>query len=539
MLRPILAALVLLAALMAGCANSKDDPAEGGAPVMADTSWVARALHDDSDNHDHRDWAQHVGLSTPNFIELAHDPLGIPAFGNKTAGGYFCGGATTTAEGRRISVIHSFDTSVAFLVVDVTDPTHPVHLGDYILDHAQTYDVDITPDGKHVVIAADPSAGETPPGGGLTALDVVAGKWSFDVAQVGKPIVVHQGFRDACTGELRAGPDQTVAAGPSTILVSIEDPSNPVFESLVPSPVLGPHSVSTAEVNGVTYVGASITNLLHQGSYYQFYKLTEAPVLGTQLEPVSFVDAGQYGNDVEGGASGVALFNGHVDAEISVHPVTGKPVIYLSDWDGGLIVLDFSNPRMPLQLGSWKDRGPDNGAVHSTRSIPGLHDGRHYLLVGQEFIGHPSNRPSGWIYVLDDTDPTNVFEVGRWTLPIDVQAEWNGVELYSTHYFRAVGDTVFAAMYHGGIWAFKLDFDHPDSMLLPPSVGVFMPDHTSQQGRQPTGFYDYAPFVLDVFPYEDNNLVIYDGLSGVYSVHYDASKDMPSPEPWPANGKQL
>ena len=538
-MRKTSAALLLALMLLAGCSQKP----HGTTPPVADTSWAAKALHDDGEGHDHRNWTQHVGLSTPNFQELAHDPLGIPAFGNKTAGGYFCGGAATTAEGRRLSVISSFDTSVAFVVVDATDPAHPVHVGDYILDHAQTYDVDITPDGKHVVIAADPSAGETPPGGGAPApapaLSALGRpEWAFDAADVGQSVVLHQSFRDGCTGEVRAGPDQTVAAGPSTILVSLADPANPRFESLMPAPVLGPHSVSTALINGVTYVGASITNLLHQGSYYQFFQVTDTP-LGSQLQLLSAVDAGQYGNNAENGASGVALINGHVDAEISVHPVTGKPVVYLSDWDGGLIVLDFSNPRAPLQLGSWKDSGPDAGAVHSTRSIPGVHDGRHYVLVGQEFVGHPSNRPSGWIYVLDDTDPTNVNEVGRWTLPVDVQAEWHGVELFSTHYFRELNGTVFVAMYHGGVWAFKLDYDHPDSMQEPKSVGVFVPDQGPQNGRKPTGFYDYAPFVLDVFPYADGNLVIYDGLSGAYSVHYDASKDMPSPQPWPANGKQL
>jgi hypothetical protein len=535
------AALLLLALLLlAGCSSKP----HGGTPppTTTDVSWAARALHDDSDNHNHRDWTQHVGLSTPNFQELAHDPLGIPQFGNKTAGGYFCGGAATTTEGRRLSVISSFDTSVAFVVVDTTDPAHPIHVGDYVLDHAQTYDVDITPDGRHVAIAADPSAGETPPGGGASALPTLDSigrpEWSFDAAGVGKPVVLHQGFRDGCTGEFRAGPDQTVAAGPSTILVSLADPANPRFESLAPAPVLGPHSVSTAIIGGTTYVGASITNLLHQGSYYQFFQVADTP-LGPQLEQVSFVDAGQYGNNAENGASGVALINGHVDAEITVHPATGKPVVYLSDWNGGLIVLDFSNPRVPLQLGSWKDAGPDAGAVHSTRSIPGLHDGRHYVLVGQEFVGHPSNRPSGWIYVLDDTDPTNVNEVGRWTLPVDVQSEWHGVELFSTHYFRELNGTVFVAMYHGGVWAFRLDYAHPDSMQEPRSVGVFVPDKGPQDGRKPTGFYDYAPFVLDVFPYDDSSLVIYDGLSGVYSVHYDAGKDMASPQPWPANGKPL
>jgi hypothetical protein len=533
----VLVLAVLLAAVLAGCnQKSSSHSGTGTTPVSTDTSWAARALHDDTDNHDHRDWKQHVGLSTPNFIELAHDPLGIPAFGNVSAGGYFCGGAATTAEGRRLTVISSFDTSVAFVVVDSTDPAHPKHLGDYILDHAQTYDVDITPDGKHVVIAADPSPTSQPvPPGGL--LGKLTNEWrGFPAADVGKPVVLHQGFRDGCTGEITYGPDQTVAAGPSTILVSLADPTAPRFESLMPAPVLGPHSVSTAIIGGVTYVGASITNLLHQGSYYQFFDIMDTPV-GPQLEQLSVVDAGQYGNSAEGGAQGVALINGHVDAEITEHPLTHKPIVYLSDWDGGLIVLDFSNPRVPLELGSWKDMGPDNGAVHSTRSIPGVHNGRVYALVGQEFVSHPSNRPSGWIYIIDVTDPTNPTEVGRWTLPVDVQAEWHGVELFSTHYFRELNGTVFAAMYHGGVWAFKLDYDHPDSMQEPKSVGVFVPDKSSQNGRKADDGYEYAPFVLDVFPYADNNLVIYDGLTGMYSVHYDPSKDMASPTPWPATGK--
>jgi hypothetical protein len=522
-------AVLLVAALVAGCAQ-KTPHGGGPTPVATDTSWAARALHDDSENHDHRDWHQHVGLSTPNFLELAHDPLGIPAFGNVSAGGYFCGGAATTAEGRRLTVISSYDTSVAFVVVDSTDPAHPKHLGDYVLDFEQTYDVDVTPDGKHVVIAADiPLNGQArqpdPPGGDF---------WNHPTQLV----TLHPSFRNACTGVTTQEPEEQVLTGPSTILVSIADPMNPHFESYVPSPVIGPHSVSTAIIGGVTYVGASITNLVHQASYYQFYQITDTPA-GAQLEQLGFVDAGQYGNNPEQGANGVALVNGHVDAEITEHPVTHKPVVYLSDWDGGLIILDFSNPRLPVQLGSWKDTGADAGQVHSTRSIPGVHNGRHYVLVGQEFTSHPSNRPSGWVYILDDTDPAHPTEVGRWTLPVDTQAKWGNVELFSTHYFRELNGTVFVAMYHGGVWAFKLDYDHPDSMQEPKTVGVFVPDKGPQNGRKPTGGYDYAPFVLDVFPYPGNDLVIYDGLSGVYSVHYDPSKDMPSPEPWPAAGKTL
>jgi hypothetical protein len=469
-------------------------------------------------------------MSTPNFVELAHDPLGVKLYGNATAGEYFCGGLGTTAEGRKLAVINSFDTAVAFVVVDVTDPLHPVHLGDYLLDQVTTYDVDITPDAKHVVIAADSI------GGGNHAPTANGALPGLDAAALAPRITIQPKFRDACTGEVRAaGPEQSLPLYPGTILVSIADPKNPTFEDFAPAPVIGPHSVSTASIDNVTYVAASTTNLVHQASYFQFFQLEDLPT-GGKLVPVSMVDAGQYGNPT-------ATVNGHVDAEIAVHPVTKKPVVYLSDWDGGLIVLDFSVPQAPVMLGTWQDKGADGGALHSTRNIPAVYNGRHYILAGQEFVSHPSNRPSGWIYVLDDTDPANVKEVGRWTLPAETQDKWErsnnggGIELFSTHYFRVINDTAFVAMYHGGLWAFKLNFTNPEMMKEPPSVGVFIPDKGPDKGRDPKSGYDFAPFVLDVFPTGGDNLAVFDALSGVYSLRWDNDHPMPSPTPWPASGK--
>jgi hypothetical protein len=254
----------------------------------------------------------------------------------------------------------------------------------------------------------------------------------------------------------------------------------------------------------------------------------------TRAEPPSSTDPDVLTS--QGTNAALGSLNGHVDAEIAEHPITGQPLVYVSNWNGGLAVLDFSIPQAPVPIGAWADPLPQGGAIHSTLSIPGEHDGRHYLLAGQEFTAHPVNRPSGWIYILDDTDPTNIVEVGRWTLPVDVQlVDWNG-ELFSTHYFRVVDETVFVAMYHGGVWAFQLDLENPENMALPPSVGVFVPDEGPANGRDPTGFYDYAPFVLDMFAFDDYNLVVYDGLSGVYSVQYDPEHPMQSPEAWPREG---
>lgn len=540
--------LVLLAAalVLPGCVQTS--PGSSGEPssapvevsesgsgrgLNAGADWAERILGDHGGGEEgfatHRKWESHTGLSTPNFIELAHDPLGVPGFEGQTAGGYFCGGQADTSDGRKITVISSFDTAVAFIVVDSTDPLRPVYLGDYFLDHAQTYDVDVTPDGRHVVVAADISTGESQ---GPPALDAAGLPLPTTPAQV----PIRAWFRDGCTGEVRpAGPVDDVArqaaAGPSTILVSLADPTAPTFEDIFPSPVIGPHSVSTAIIDGRTYTASSITNLVHHASYFQFFEVVETPLGMGKLVQQSIVDAAIFG--------ATATTNGHVDAEISQHPVTGKPVVYLSDWEGGLAILDFSIPQAPTLLGAWKDAGVQGGQIHSTRSIEGVHNGRHYILVGQEFTRHPDNRPSGWVYILDDTDPTDIKEAGRWTLPIDVEGEWNNIELYSTHYFRVLNDTVFVAMYHGGVWAFKLDFEHPENMALPPTVGAFVPDKGPLSGRVPDGTYDFGPFVLDVFPYPDGTLVIYDGLSGVYVVKYDPSKDMPAPEPWPAEGRTL
>ncbi|GEM_PF-1580739 len=542
----LLGALLAAGVLASGCVTSPGQgPTTASAPDALDTSWAAKALVNDTPapgvKHDHRNWSQHVGLSTPNFVELAHDSLGVKYYDNASAGEYFCGGTGTTKDGHKLAVISSYDTDVAFVLVDVTDPLHPVHLGDYLLGAPTptgqdvgptTYDVDITPDGAHVVIAADLPLGQNhAPTGDAVALPGIAS------AALAPHVTIQPRFRDACTGEVRAeGPEQSLPMWPGTVLVSLADPKNPAFEDFVPAPVIGPHSVSTASIDNVTYVAASTTNLVHQGSYFQFFQIEELPT-GGKLVPVSMVDAGQYGNPV------VGTFNGHVDAEIAVHPVTKKPVVYLSDWDGGLVVLDFSNPAAPLELGAWHDAGADGGALHSTRSIEGVYNGHHYLLAGQEFTSHPSNRPSGWIYILDDTDPANVKEVGRWTLPAETQDNWarsnngGGVELFSTHYFRVINDTAFVAMYHAGVWAFKLNFTNPEMMKEPPSVGVFVPDKPADKGRVPKSGYDFAPFVLDVLPTGGNYLTVFDGLTGVYSLQYDPDHPMPSPTPWPASGK--
>ena len=137
--------LVLLpaAAFAAGCVSPAPvDPASVAADALG-VEWAKKAMPFGG-THDHRDWTQHTNLSTPNFQELAYDPLPTKYYNDKTAVGYFCGGDATTKDGRKLTVISSLDSDVAFVLVDVTDPMKPTKLGEYVLKGTTHYDVDIT-----------------------------------------------------------------------------------------------------------------------------------------------------------------------------------------------------------------------------------------------------------------------------------------------------------------------------------------------------------------------------------------------------------
>lgn len=506
--------LAVLALLAAGCAAPDADVATQG--VARDASWAERTVPY-GDAHDHHDPAQHANLSTPNFELLGWDPL-VTDHQGRTAGGYFCGDVATTGEGRRVAVVASYSTDVAFVVVDVTDPAAPRKLGEYVLERAQTYDVALTPDGRHVVVGTN--VGDTGPDGGpgLGAQAPVA--------------LVQPKFRDACTGETRAvGPEQALPMAPMLLLVSIEDPMSPTLVDQQALPVIGPHSVSTGTLAGRTVVGASVTNLVHQASYFAFYEVAASPLGGEGLSLLSVYQAPP-STEHE-----VAVINGHVDVSFLDHPVTGQPLAYLANWDGGMSILDMSDPRAPTLLSTFSEFtggagymvGVETGNLHETLPIEGTWDGRHYVLAGQEILSRPPDHPSGWVWIIDDTDPAAPQLVGRWTIP--VEAEWEETLQFSTHYLEVVDRTLFVSHYHAGVWA--VDLSTPERLAEPAAIGVFMPDRVSPSpppsgaSHGVTGF----PCVLDVLAFPDGDLAVYEASSGVYVVRFDASRPM-APVVW-------
>lgn len=551
--------LPVLALVLAGCASSTPHPAAIPDPVV-DPDWAVAAIFgkgvdpnetDRIPDHDHADRALHTGLSTPNFEVLGHDPLASEYF-NGPAGTTYCGDASSEGE-RRLAVVHSFATDVSLTVIDVTDHMHPTRLGELSLPFEFTYDVAIFADGRYAVLAGNPDLrvdGEGPPAADLAALQALPAD---------APLPFHPMWRDACGNErpMQSQVDY-VPRGYSAILVDLTDPMDPVVADFYEYPAgRNVHSISTAMVDGTRYVATSglmalpctlpsvsgnpVTNPVpcepqvprfgNALSHFDILTVEDTPA-GARLVPYAlYTPTDQTHLD----PSLLYLSNGHTDATIEKHPVTNQTLAYLADWDGGLHIVRFDGPAQLTPVASWGaspggDTTQMKGHVHSVVPVSGLKDGRHLLVVGQEVIGRPAGRPSGQVAILDVTNPATPTRLAKWTLPVDVA--WGPAlgEAYSTHYPILVNDTLFTAMYHAGVWA--ADFGKGNWPDLP-SVGAFVPDNGTGGDPFASG---PTPEVLEVLSIGGDDLLVFDGTTGAYTVRWHGpSADVPPAAPWADN----
>lgn len=496
--------LLVLSLVAAGCVapGSAVDPQAAATGAVAEDWWAnavpSSVTHPD---HDHADRAQHAGLTTPNFEVLGWDPLVTQTFGT-TLTGMGCGGAVTRTDGMRLAIVHSISTQVSFVVADVTDPAAPKMLGEFYLPNAVVWDADISADGMHVLIGA------YPPGPLFGRSVTLPAPGALAVPQWARADVSMMQFRNACTGEVKAIGPPNYLPGPAIVMAGIQDPTDPVFEAYVPQPVIGPHSVGSQMIDGTLYATSSVTNLVHSGSYYTIFTIE-----GSALVPYTVIQTP--------GIVGPTALNGHTDVFLHKHPLTGATLAYLANWDG-MYVYDISTP-VATEVSRWYD----DGSVHTTYPFPFLVDDKQYLLVGQE-VGEPAELPTGWVYILDVTDPAAPTEVGRWTLPVKPKWDDGGLQ-FSPHYVAVLNETMFVSNYHGGLWAVDIS-----DMSAPAAIGLFVPERMS-----PANYGDaesYGPVVEDVIVDATTGIITtWDGAGGVYQLRFDETMPKVHAPRWPGS----
>jgi hypothetical protein len=523
-------ALLLVATILAlsGCLQSASvTPASTPSKGLPADWYVAPLAHDTG--HDHKDITQHENLSTPNFHLLGHDPLVTDHYGKPTYG-YGCGGYGVTKTNRTLDVVATTNLDLPFVLVDVTDPAHPTKVGEFYAKGMGVYDADITPDGRYVVLAFDQQT-RVPVG-----------------PQASAPAF---GFKNLCGDDVKLALPDTIALAPGIVLVDVSDPAHPTFTDWDPMPERNLHSVSTARVDGVTWVvgselggpprppGSPVSTSVHQLGYFAFDQIQDTPI-GTKLvrQSTYFTPPVTMGGDVPT----VPIRNGHTDVAIAKHPGDQRTYAYVADWEGGVLVVDLSNPQVPTLVSSWvpphalgvnpNGDGPCYPtAIHEVLPAPAMWDGKHYLFAGQECPGKTDTKtPGGSVFVLDDTTPSQLKLVGSWHLPEDTGV-WTVAYQASPHYLALVNRTLFISDYHAGIWA--ADVSTPELLKAPPSIGVYLPAIPSPMMPEKT---DTLPFDEQVDALPDGTLVVNEDTTGIYTLRFDASDPAPPAPPFPYQG---
>jgi hypothetical protein len=511
---------------LAGCIGATEQLDEASVDDEPVPIWHEQALPF-GPSHDHTDPADHRNLTTPNFEVLGYDQLNSSHYG-QPAGSYFCGDAKPVEDDRRLAVFES-RSQVGFTIADVTDPTDPENLGELVMQTTRIYDLAVVPDGDHVVLVTSEAREDQ--------LDLLPGNEERR----------HTGlaWRSPCNegpvhpvwnaGEREEAEDPTPRPM-SILLVDITDPEQP--EIVEQQPLAGSgHSVYTRNIDGTDWAMVTTTRLPAVGtpalqensiSAYQFYRITSV----ADREHADHASTWKRPPDDDGATIGP---RGH-DGRMKIHPKTDELVAYLAGGER-FTTLDMSNPENPQELGRWEVEGPatpaQEGTLHSAYPLEELWNGTHYTVIGPEHAGHPEGAPTGVIWVMDTTDPTEPEPVAAWTLP--TQVDWNGTFQFSNHYLTVVDETLFVSMYHGGVWAIDMSplAEGPpegEGVLPLDSEGVFLP---SQEGpAEPAEPSRWAPTFEEVLAQPDGTLVGSAGDQGLFTFAYDADEPMPAPDPW-------
>lgn len=233
----------------------------------------------------------------------------------------------------------------------------------------------------------------------------------------------------------------------------VSDPTSPVRVGDAAGG--GCHMLNTLRIDGASYVWcASITG----PTTFRVEELPTGQHVGVATGsafPQSDPEVARYATYYQSfSALGPALLMAPHDMTAQHDPLTGDPILVVAQELHGIRVFDISNPLAPLEVGHWRGESSETPIhrVH-TALVAGI-DGRRIAFGATETL---FDAPAE-LYIVDLTDYGNPQYLGTW-LPPGVPHD-DGLA-YSLHNFQVVGDRLYMANFHAGLWV--LDVSDPSN----------------------------------------------------------------------------
>lgn len=336
-------------------------------------------------------------------------------------------------------------------IIDFEDPANPVVLASIPTTSLQAR-CQFSDDGKYLFLAA---YGGATPGTPLPMPLADAGSWGvsvYDASDLSDPKFLFHSAEGA-----QPGNPNNVASGPY-------------------------HNIDTETVNGTLYVFQTYTcNVL---------KMDEG---ATKLEVVAQLDYCDH------------------DYWTGFHPVTGTRML-VTGAGMGTAFFDITDPATPVLLGVYEGSQEAPG-WHRQWPLAELVNGKAYVVVAGEECGNGKSLP---YTVLDWTDPTMPVQLGTWQIPGKPEIKEPG-QLCSmnSHEFNTHNGYVASGNYHAGVWVF--DVGTPQRAVEPVTIGYYEPhEEPRMHGGVKSTPFAWSPDVWGAY-FDDRGYVLAaDWYSGFY-----------------------
>ena len=452
--------LLVLALVFAACTRP-DGPASGP-PTAREAEGLAILEEALVNDHDHMDPHEHP------LVEWRLDQV---FDGNLPLNGKPISPASEFVIHGNLAFVSLFHPSAGIVILDISEPEKPRHVGYFDSGTAYVNDIEVSPDGRWAFLPTSPikTAENDPLNGGLA----IAGDYGIQVADVSNP-------KDPKLATFWAGPDKD-----------------------------GYHRCDLEVINGQLYVfGASL-------GYPRIDILRFEPTPVPRLVPVGVYvsdSAREVGKDQASGPNG---FGTH-DVTVDPDPLQGFPLMAVSHWRSGAHFVDVRDPANPRFLGKWSEfPGVTVGNVHNVEFTK--IEGQRVAVVVPEYPQDPKTRGTHWIVnITDFSRPTTL---GQWSIPGEHPP---GNDPFSSNRVLIRNGTLYVAHFHAGVLV--VDIHTLAKAQKPELLGFVVP---AGESLVPYSTVRANPYIYDAIPRGDH--LFYTDLTGGFHVAR-MTPDMRSPE---------